>query len=82
MSYNRTIKDRHATVNRGRYPSVVKYVEKVMEWSMWPSRCINGEVFILFHNHLIPYQEFIELQPNPREENFRKDLTNVDKSHV
>ena len=78
MSRNRTIKNRHATVNKNRYPSVIKYVESITEWRMWPGKIVDGEMFVELHGHLIPEEEFLELRPMPSVSNFRSDLTNVD----
>lgn len=80
MSRNRTIKDKTAEANRGRHISIRENLEKEMEWKLWPSSCVNGEVFIIFHGHKVPYQEFIELQPNPNVGNYNADITNVDST--
>lgn len=80
MSRNRTIKNRHSIVNKGRYPSVIDYVDKITEWRLWPGKIVDGVGYVVFHNHLILESEFLEVQPQPSVPNFRTDLTNIDKS--
>lgn len=82
MSRNRTIKDRHATVNKGRYLSIAENLEKEMEWKLWPSSCIAGEVFVIVRGKPMPYDKFIDKHPNPNVEKYSTDLTNVDTQNI
>lgn len=69
-----------AEVNKHKYASVSKYVEKITEWRMWPSRIRDGIVYIVFHGHEVEYSEFIKLQPSPNVSDFKSDLTNIDST--
>lgn len=82
MSYHgrNTNRNRFSEINMHKYTNISKYVERITEWRLWPATCISGEVFINFHNHLIPYKEFMEIQPQPIVHNFNSDHSNVDKT--
>lgn len=75
---NKTIKNPYADINEKNRPSVKEYCDKIVEWRSWPGKIINGEPFVVFHNHVIPQQEFLEIQPMPQVENFRRNISNID----
>lgn len=75
---NKTVKNQFAKVNEKNRPSIVEYCDKILEWRLWPATVINGDVFVKFHGHLIPNDEFLKYQPMPEVENFRRNINNID----
>ena len=81
MSYNsgrQSRKNKFSQVNMHRHTSVVEYLEKIYEWRSWPGVIRDGKLFVIFHGHEIPNDEFLELQPQPIVMDFNSDLTGID----
>lgn len=75
-----TKKNPFAKVNEGSIISVKAYLDKITEWRLWPSKAVNGEVFIVYRDALVPYNEFVKLQPKPSVADFKVRLNNADKT--